>query len=128
MEKNELIAAYETAASNVETAQEQLNSALSTARSCLEKLLSEHGKGPYTVNGKSVVVLRRKGTMCTMPAVRVRKNKKVVSAAVSLRENITTLDQVIATASGFAPESTDSDDESDSSSSEYESYSVTTDE
>lgn len=76
MDKNTLVSEYEVEAANIERLQSELQATQERARSTLEALMGAHGKGPYAVNGKDVVVLRRKGTMCTMPAVRVRKNKR----------------------------------------------------
>ena len=76
-EKFQLVSEYEEQSQMVDKLQNQLNLAKENARATLGELLSVHGKGPYTVNDKEVVVLRRKGTLCTMPKVRVRKNKTV---------------------------------------------------
>jgi hypothetical protein len=73
---NDLVSDYETDAIYIAKLQSELNQAQERARDTLAALMGAHGKGPYKVNGKDVVVLKRKGTMCTMPAVRVRKNKK----------------------------------------------------
>ena len=79
MEKNVLVSTYENNASEVERLQAELAASQERARETLQLLMSAHGKGPYNVNGKDVVVLRRKGTMCTMPATRVRKSTKTES-------------------------------------------------
>ena len=76
MEKNDLVSMYAELASEVERLQSELAASKDRARETLQLLMATHGKGPYTVNGKEVVVLQRKGTMCTMPATRVRKNTK----------------------------------------------------
>ena len=75
-DKIELVSEYEAHALTVERLHSELLSAQENARATLEALMGAHGKGPFAVNGKEVVVLRRRGTMCTMPAVRVRKNPK----------------------------------------------------
>lgn len=94
MEKTlyDLVSEYETDATYIAKLQSELALAQERARNTLEALMLAHGKGPYNVNGKDVVVLRRKGTMCTMPAVRVRKGKTVTDTDSDVVDSDTLVD------------------------------------
>jgi hypothetical protein len=68
--KNELFERYTQLSATVDQLVNALEEARKDARACLETIQTEHGNGPHVINGKEVVILRRKGTMCTMPAKR----------------------------------------------------------
>jgi len=100
--KSALVSAYEIDAANIVRLQTELAATQERARETLEALLV-YGKGPYTVNGKDVVVLRRKGTMCTMPAVRVRKSKRNTDAS----DNVVSDDTVERDAAAYVNEASE---------------------
>ncbi len=84
--KNSLVSQYEIQAARVSELETQLAEAQASARATLEALMNAHGAGPFHVNGKDIVVLRRRGCMQTMPAVRTRKPKASVQAEAAAAE------------------------------------------
>lgn len=88
--KDQILGEYGVIAAEIERLQAELAAQQEEGRELLKTIMADHGKGPFVVNGKEITVLLRKGTMCTMPAKRQRRKKKVEQAETETTANDST--------------------------------------
>lgn len=73
---NTLIDQYLAHKAAIDSAQEAVKKAQTASRDVLRQILTGQGKGPHDIGGKPCLIVDRSGTLCLMPALRPKVQRK----------------------------------------------------